>query len=142
MLHILAVVVPHATTDEISIDDARLVDEDPATDFQVEPALPHTGHPTPFDHARPTRYFDAVADAGDRLVGSSVFPDVESRWEMVRDNLQHQESVLKEKQGAVTNVNYNKSTRAGRYVRQPGDYKAFIPNPLPPDPPVENEALR
>ncbi len=26
--------------------------------------------------------------------------------------------------------------RSGRYVRQPGRYRAFLPNPLPPDPPV------
>ena len=29
--------------------------------------------------------------------------------------------------------------RAGRYVRQPGGYQAFIPVPLPPDPPVRLE---
>ena len=28
------------------------------------------------------------------------------------------------------------STRAGRYVRQPTGYRAFLPAPLPPDPPV------
>ena len=28
-------------------------------------------------------------------------------------------------------------TRAGRYADQAGGYRAFIPNPLPPDPPVE-----
>ena len=28
-------------------------------------------------------------------------------------------------------------TRAGRYTDQAGGYRAFIPNPLPPDPPVE-----
>lgn len=28
------------------------------------------------------------------------------------------------------------SARAGRYIEQPGGYKAFIPSPLPPDPPV------
>ena len=27
--------------------------------------------------------------------------------------------------------------RAGRYVRQPGGYRAFIPAPLPPDPPLD-----
>ena len=27
--------------------------------------------------------------------------------------------------------------RAGRYVRQPAGYRAFVPAPLPPDPPVE-----
>lgn len=27
--------------------------------------------------------------------------------------------------------------RAGRYVRQPAGYRAFIPAPLPPDPPVD-----
>lgn len=26
--------------------------------------------------------------------------------------------------------------RVGRYIRQPGDYRAFIPEPLPPDPPI------
>ncbi len=29
--------------------------------------------------------------------------------------------------------------RAGRYQRQPGGYRAFIPNPLPPDPPIRIE---
>ena len=29
------------------------------------------------------------------------------------------------------------STRAGRYVRQQSGYRAFIPAPLPPDPPVQ-----
>ncbi|MDB4516852.1 Fic family protein, partial [Crocinitomicaceae bacterium] len=29
------------------------------------------------------------------------------------------------------------STRAGRYVSQPTGYRAYIPEPLPPDPPVE-----
>lgn len=28
------------------------------------------------------------------------------------------------------------STRAGVYVEQPGGYKAFVPKPLPPDPPI------
>ena len=30
----------------------------------------------------------------------------------------------------------NSATRAGRYVLQPQDYQAFIPTPLPPEPPV------
>src|SRR5688572_8294042 len=29
--------------------------------------------------------------------------------------------------------------RAGRYVRQPAGYRAFVPAPLPPDPPVRIE---
>ncbi len=29
------------------------------------------------------------------------------------------------------------SLRAGRYVKQPTEYRAFIPKPLPPDPPIE-----
>lgn len=29
------------------------------------------------------------------------------------------------------------SPRAGRYVRQPTGYRAFIPSPLPPEPPIE-----
>ena len=28
------------------------------------------------------------------------------------------------------------STRAGHYVNQPAGYRAFIPEPLPPDPPL------
>lgn len=31
----------------------------------------------------------------------------------------------------------NMATRAGRYVSQPGAYRAFLPAPLPPDPPVD-----
>lgn len=34
------------------------------------------------------------------------------------------------------------STRSGQYVRQPTGYKAFIPTPLPPDPPVRIEELQ
>jgi Fic family protein len=34
------------------------------------------------------------------------------------------------------NTRENKSFRAGRYVQQPTGYRAFIPAPLPPDPPV------
>jgi len=30
--------------------------------------------------------------------------------------------------------------RAGRYVRQPAGYRAFIPSPLPPDPPLRYDA--
>lgn len=29
------------------------------------------------------------------------------------------------------------SNRAGRYVQQPAEYRAFIPKPLPPDPPIQ-----
>lgn len=32
------------------------------------------------------------------------------------------------------------STRAGRYIRQPEGYRAFIPAPLPPDPPLAFDA--
>ena len=32
--------------------------------------------------------------------------------------------------------------RAGRYVRQPTGYKAFMPAPLPPEPPVQLARLR
>ncbi len=31
----------------------------------------------------------------------------------------------------------NRQARAGRYVRQPADYRPFVPAPLPPDPPVD-----
>jgi len=33
-----------------------------------------------------------------------------------------------------------KSGRAGRYVRQPAGYRAFIPAPLPPDPLIQIDA--
>jgi hypothetical protein len=29
------------------------------------------------------------------------------------------------------------STRAGRYIQQPTGYRAFIPTPLPPNPPIQ-----
>jgi Fic family protein len=32
------------------------------------------------------------------------------------------------------------SRRAGRFVRQPAGYTAFIPAPLPPSPPIEIDA--
>jgi len=32
------------------------------------------------------------------------------------------------------------SGRAGRYVRQPAGYRAFIPRPLPPNPPIDMDA--
>ena len=32
------------------------------------------------------------------------------------------------------------STRAGRYISQPQGYRAFVPNPLPPTPPVSLDA--
>jgi Fic family protein len=34
----------------------------------------------------------------------------------------------------MINTTHTMSTRAGRYISQPYDYKAFIPAPLPPDP--------
>ncbi len=37
----------------------------------------------------------------------------------------------------MVNAGENNGVRAGRYVRQPADYRAFIPNPLPPDPPPD-----
>lgn len=37
-------------------------------------------------------------------------------------------------------VNQPGSTRAGRTIRQPGGYQAFIPAPLPPDPPLQFDA--
>jgi len=33
------------------------------------------------------------------------------------------------------------STRAGRYISQPQGYKAFVPNPLPPEPPLSVDAM-
>jgi Fic family protein len=41
------------------------------------------------------------------------------------------------------NAAENKQQRAGRYVQQPAGYRAFIPAPLPPEPPVDlGEPLR
>jgi len=41
-------------------------------------------------------------------------------------------------------LNNTDSNRAGRYVSQPGGYKAFVPNPLPPEPPglMDEEIIR
>jgi Fic family protein len=38
---------------------------------------------------------------------------------------------------AIDNAADSKTTRAGRYLRQPAGYRAFIPAPLPPDPPLD-----
>lgn len=38
---------------------------------------------------------------------------------------------------AIDNATANKAARAGRYLRQPTGYHAFIPAPLPPDPPLD-----
>ena len=35
---------------------------------------------------------------------------------------------------------FDRSERAGRYIRQTTGYRAFIPKPLPPDPPIEIDA--
>lgn len=37
---------------------------------------------------------------------------------------------------AIINRDDTMATRAGRYVQQPGGFRAFIPNPLPPEPPI------
>jgi Fic family protein len=37
----------------------------------------------------------------------------------------------------INNATDNKASRAGRYLRQPSGYRAFIPAPLPPDPPLD-----
>ncbi len=37
----------------------------------------------------------------------------------------------------MINAGDNKEPRAGVYVRQPHGYRAFIPKPLPPDPPIQ-----
>jgi Fic family protein len=38
--------------------------------------------------------------------------------------------------------NLDISERAGRYVHQPAGYRAFLPTPLPPDPPLQLESLQ
>src|SRR5579871_2188094 len=35
----------------------------------------------------------------------------------------------------------NAISRAGRYVKQPAGYRAFIPAPLPPEPPIDVTSL-
>jgi Fic family protein len=37
----------------------------------------------------------------------------------------------------VINASENNRPRAGRYVQQPAGYRAFVPAPLPPDPPLD-----
>src|SRR5207248_7469069 len=39
------------------------------------------------------------------------------------------------------NSNPNNRDRAGAWIRQPGGYDAFVPRPLPPDPPIAYEGL-
>ena len=73
MFHVLPVIVPHATADQIAIDDARFIDEDAAADFEVKLAFPNAGHAAPFDHACATRDFNAVTDAGNGFV---VFKEI------------------------------------------------------------------
>ena len=36
----------------------------------------------------------------------------------------------------MMNDHANRRERSGRYLRQPSGYRAFIPSPLPPDPPI------
>ena len=38
---------------------------------------------------------------------------------------------------AIINAGEDQPRRAGRYIRQPAGYRAFLPAPLPPDPPVD-----
>ena len=73
MFHVLPVVVPHAATDQIAIDDTRFIDEDAAADFEVKLAFPNAGHAPSFDYACATRDFNAVADAGNGFV---VFKEI------------------------------------------------------------------
>lgn len=40
---------------------------------------------------------------------------------------------------ASSSKNSSKQQRSGRYVRQPSGCRAFIPKPLPPDPPIDTE---
>jgi len=48
-----------------------------------------------------------------------------------------------EPMAAMMNAARNKQQRAGRYVQQPTGYRAFVPVPLPPEPPVDlGEPLR
>ncbi|MEO5704265.1 MAG: Fic family protein [Candidatus Limnocylindrales bacterium] len=42
---------------------------------------------------------------------------------------------------AVEGTSKANSTRAGRYIRQPTGYRAFAPNPLPPDPEIDYGGL-
>ena len=37
----------------------------------------------------------------------------------------------------MINAAENNRHRAGRYLSQPTGYRSFIPEPLPPDPPVD-----
>jgi len=48
-------------------------------------------------------------------------------------------SIVKATLPMTTSVAAGTSPRAGRYIRQPSGYKAFVPAPLPPDPPIRIE---
>ncbi len=42
--------------------------------------------------------------------------------------------------GSARDINNTMANRAGVYIRQPTGYRAFIPNPLPPNPPLQLDA--
>ena len=48
-------------------------------------------------------------------------------------------SIVKATLSTTTALAAGTSPRAGRYIRQPSGYKAFVPAPLPPDPPIRIE---
>ena len=57
-----------ASTDEVAVDHAWLVDEDAAAYFQIELAFGHGGHAAILHAIRPGGNLHAVADAGNGSV--------------------------------------------------------------------------
>lgn len=64
----MTVVVVGASTDQVAVDHAGFVNEDPTADLQVELAFWNGSHPTAFDTACEGWDFDSMADACDGLI--------------------------------------------------------------------------
>ena len=64
----VAIVMVGSSADEVSIDDTGFIDENAPADFEIEPALWHSGHPPASDAVREGRNFDPVTHAADWFV--------------------------------------------------------------------------
>src|ERR1700687_5527741 len=83
--HVPSVVIERTSAHEIAIDDGWLVDEDAAADFEVELALGDSGHAPSVHAIGARRYFDPMADAGDRLVGGKEVARYSNEVRVVAD---------------------------------------------------------
>jgi len=72
--HVAAVVVIRPPADKVAVHYARLVHEYPAAHFEVEFALWYSRHLPALNASGVSRYFHAVTNAGDGLVGLEEMP--------------------------------------------------------------------